>query len=268
VLSRAQQKQLADLVEAWKRDHHTASARVETLEQELSGAKVDAATLARLSTQLAKAEAELADKRRERERGLQEESRLSERLADLERRLEQAEARRRELGEARDKLSVVRQLALDLRSDRFQAYLLEETFRELVEGASDRLMGLTNRYALQYDENSFHVVDHDNASERRRAETLSGGETFLASLCLALELSQQVQRAAGAVRLESLFIDEGFGTLDTETLGVIADAIESLPTAGRVVGIITHLGELTDRLPVCLRVEKGPEGSRVSLRAA
>src|SRR6185295_6452592 len=124
-------------------------------------------------------------------------------------------------------------------------WLLQEAFRELVAGASHRLWDLSGRYTLAFQGDAFHVLDHDNARERRSAETLSGGETFLASLALALELSQQVQRAAGAVRLDSLFIDEGFGTLDAESLRIVADAVENLPTAGRMVGIITHLPELT-----------------------
>ena len=88
---------------------------------------------------------------------------------------------------------------------------------------------------LEVVDSDFLVVDHDNARERRSADTLSGGETFLASLALALELSQQVQRAAGAVLLDSLFIDEGFGTLDPETLEMATEAIESLPVGGRMV---------------------------------
>jgi exonuclease SbcC len=116
---------------------------------------------------------------------------------------------------------------------------------------------------LEYKQDAFLVLDQDNAGERRSADTLSGGETFLASLALALELSEQVQRAAGAVNLDSLFIDEGFGTLDPETLDTVASAIESLHVGGRMVGIITHIPELTQRLPACVWVEKHAEGSRV-----
>jgi DNA repair protein SbcC/Rad50 len=99
----------------------------------------------------------------------------------------------------------------------------------------------------------------------RSADTLSGGETFLASLALALQLSEQVQRAAGATRLDSLFIDEGFGTLDPEALDAAAGAIESLPVGGRMVGIISHIDELSFRLPARVRVSKTPEGSRLML---
>jgi DNA repair protein SbcC/Rad50 len=127
-------------------------------------------------------------------------------------------------------------------------------------------MELSGRYTFQWHEDEFAVIDHDNAQERRAADTLSGGETFLASLALALELSEQVQRAAGAVRLDSLFIDEGFGSLDAVALETVASAIESLQLSGRMVGIITHIRELTDRMPDCIVIEKGPGGSRWSLR--
>ena len=152
---------------------------------------------------------------------------------------------------------------LSLHSDRFQDYVLDESFKPLVAGASQRLMVLSNRYELTVKEGAFRVIDHDNALEQRSADTLSGGETFLASLALALELSQQVQRAAGAVQIDSLFIDEGFGTLDPETLDTVASAVEALPVGGRMAGIITHVPELTERLPARIIGEKSSEGSRV-----
>ena len=101
----------------------------------------------------------------------------------------------------------------------------------------------------------------------RSTDTLSGGETFLASLALALQLSDQVQRAAGATALDSLFIDEGFGTLDPEALDAATGAIENLPVGGRMVGIITHIEELSMRLPARVRVGKTGGGSRLTLEA-
>ena len=157
---------------------------------------------------------------------------------------------------------VVQQLMRDLRSDCFQQYLLEGSFRRLVTGASSRLRQLDDRYELVFADGKFAVVDHDHGSQTRLADTLSGGETFLVSLALALELSEQVQQAAGAVRLDSLFIDEGFGTLDSETLETVAEAIESLGKTNRMVGVITHVAELHRRLPR-LDVSVGPSGSIV-----
>ena len=87
----------------------------------------------------------------------------------------------------------------------------------------------------------------------------------MTALALALELSEQVQRISGAVKLSSLFIDEGFGTLDPESLDAAAGAIENLPTSGRMVGIITHIEELSGRLPACIRVEKRTSGSHIQI---
>lgn len=154
--------------------------------------------------------------------------------------------------------AVTAELATDLKGDRFQEYLLEEAFKTLVEGASVRLKGISNRYALHWDSGEFYVIDHDNAGERRRAETLSGGETFMASLCLALQLSDEVLRTSGALQMDSLFIDEGFGTLDSDSLSEVTDAMEALRQDGdRMIGVISHRPELTERLPGCIRVNKG-----------
>jgi DNA repair protein SbcC/Rad50 len=102
------------------------------------------------------------------------------------------------------------------------------------------------------------VIDHTNASQARPARTLSGGETFLASLALALTLADQLAglAAAGTARLEALFLDEGFGTLDAETLDVVAAALDELGARGRMVGIVTHVRELAERLPVRFEVRK------------
>lgn len=184
-------------------------------------------------------------------------------FADLERRHLRRGELEGELNDLRRTHGAFQELQRELGGQRFQAFLLEKVFHDLVEGATLRLLELSQRrYELAFESSSFVVVDHDNASQRRSADTLSGGETFLASLALALELCEQVQREAGAITLESLFIDEGFGTLDPETLETVAGAIEALPHGGRMVGIITHLPELTERLPWRVMVEKGPAGSR------
>lgn len=154
--------------------------------------------------------------------------------------------------------AITAEIATDLKGDRFQEYLLEEAFKTLVEGASVRLKSISNRYTLQWESGEFYVVDHDNAGDRWRAETLSGGETFMASLCLALQLSDEVLRTSGALQMDSLFIDEGFGTLDSDSLSEVTDAMEALRQDGdRMIGVISHRPELTDRLPGCIRVNKG-----------
>jgi exonuclease SbcC len=149
----------------------------------------------------------------------------------------------------------------------FETWVLEEVLERLVEGATTVLHALSGgAYSLsRTDKNEFAVIDHGNADAVRIARTLSGGETFLASLALALALADRVAdlSAVGGRRLEAIFLDEGFGTLDADTLDVVATAIEELGAQGRTVGVVTHVRELADRLPVRFEVTKGPEGASV-----
>jgi exonuclease SbcC len=162
---------------------------------------------------------------------------------------------------------VAQELARHLSARGFEKWVLDEALSLLVAGATEILLELSaGAYSLGLDERSnFEVVDHRNADERRLARTLSGGETFLASLALALALSDQLSRLAanGAARLESIFLDEGFGALDAETLDTVAAAIEELGSQGRTVGLVSHVAELAERVPVRFEVTKGPVTSTV-----
>ena len=104
------------------------------------------------------------------------------------------------------------------------------------------------------------VIDHYNGSERS-VRSLSGGESFKASLSLALGLSDEVQSAAGGIRLETMFVDEGFGSLDEESLSQAIRALSSLSEGNRLVGIISHVGELRDKIDRQLIVTKDKHGS-------
>ena len=158
-------------------------------------------------------------------------------------------------------------LAEQLGARGFEAWLLDEALDLLLDGASRWLEQLSSgRYAITVDEkNQFAVIDHANADERRLARTLSGGETFLASLALALALAEQVGElsAGGGRSLEAIFLDEGFGTLDPDTLDVVATAIEELGATGRMVGVISHVPELAERVPVRYEITKAPRTSTV-----
>jgi ATPase involved in DNA repair len=110
------------------------------------------------------------------------------------------------------------------------------------------------------------VIDHYNGS-LRSVRTLSGGESFLASLSLALGLSDEVQSAAGGIRLDTMFVDEGFGSLDEETLRQAINALHSLTAGNRLVGIISHVAELRDRIETQIVVTKDRSGgSRAEIR--
>lgn len=159
-------------------------------------------------------------------------------------------------------------LGRHLKADGFQTWLQQEAQQQLVGGASKILEELSgDAYSLALDDKAtgFDVVDHRNADQARSARTLSGGETFMASLALALALGDHIQSMAahGAARLESLFLDEGFGTLDPDTLDVVASAIEELGASGRMVGLVTHVRDLAERVPVRFEVSKGAGGSSV-----
>ena len=178
--------------------------------------------------------------------------------------LANAEALVEQVAEHRARAGVFGVLARELQANNLIAFLQVEALQLLAAAGSERLAVLSlGRYRLEYDDDEFAVVDTWNGEERRSARTLSGGETFLASLALALALSEQVRALAvtDRARLDSLFLDEGFGTLDAEALEVVVEAIEQLGGDGRMVGVITHIQELAARLPARIEIEKSPRGS-------
>ena len=154
---------------------------------------------------------------------------------------------------------VAKTLAGHLRANNFERWLLEEALDLLVGGASRILRELTGgQYDLVHDKGEFFAIDHHDAGLRRAVRTLSGGETFQASLALALALSEQLAgMSTTAASLESIVLDEGFGTLDAATLDVVAATLENLAARGdRMVGVVTHVNALADRVPVRFEVHK------------
>jgi exonuclease SbcC len=260
LLDQATATRFEEQVHKHAQESHAAEERVATLRAELGEERVS-------DEQLAVVEQLAADVTTEVETALGREKRLEEQIARMKQRLERSRELREQLETEEESLRIYDLLAGDLRSDKFQAYVLEEVFTELVQGASARLLTLTGeRYSLQFKDDEIRVVDHDNADETRISDTLSGGETFLTSLALALELSDQVQRAVGAVNLDSLFIDEGFGTLDPDTLALVAETLHGLRVGGRMVGIITHIPELRDEFAQQVIVTKRQGYSTVEVR--
>lgn len=141
-------------------------------------------------------------------------------------------------------------------------------FRRIAQGytldlllgyANVQLRNLTHRYRLERvpETLALQVIDRDMCDEVRSVHSLSGGESFLVSLALALGLSAL---SSNRMKVESLFIDEGFGSLDAETLRVAMDALESLRTQGRKIGVISHVQEMTERIPVQIRVNRTGNG--------
>lgn len=187
------------------------------------------------------------------------------RLAEQERALRERLTRKAEIevraAEASRRFDTWQTLTNTLKANEFQQFLLAEVEAQLLTRAGILLHEISDgRYRLALQDGDYVVQDLWNAGEIRGVKTLSGGETFLASLALAIALSDYL---AGNKILGALFLDEGFGTLDPQALEAVAGALESLRTQGRMVGIVTHVESLSERLPSRLLVTKSVAGSSV-----
>ncbi|MBC3983804.1 SMC family ATPase [Streptomyces sp. AC536] len=162
------------------------------------------------------------------------------------------------------------------RKMRLESYVLAARLEQVAAAASARLDHMSGgRYTLVHSDArtsgrgraglGLHVIDAWTGHGRDTA-TLSGGETFFASLALALGLADVVTDEAGGVRLDTLFIDEGFGSLDEQTLDEVLDVLDSLRERDRTVGIVSHVADLRQRVPAQLEVVKGRAGSAVRHR--
>lgn len=158
------------------------------------------------------------------------------------------------------------------------AYVLAQRLRHVVDAANLRLGPMIDhRFRLEHTEQrgarerqgglGLRVVD-EWTDTVRPPESLSGGETFVVSLALALGLADVVTHEAGGVEIGTLFVDEGFGSLDPETLDQVLDVLDLLRNGGRVVGIVSHVAEIRQRVPMRLEVVKGRNGSSVRLASA
>ncbi|HVE76784.1 MAG TPA: SMC family ATPase [Actinomycetota bacterium] len=187
-------------------------------------------------------------------------------VADIKRKIEESTKgaeRRLELevllDSAQKVVEVHERLASDLTDSKFTAYLLDAQRKLLSDIASEKLLELTQRYRFD-DEGEFGVIDVRTDSHRS-SDTLSGGETFLASLALAVALAETAAQGGGTV--ECFFFDEGFGTLDAEILDLALEAIESLVRPGRLIGLISHVPGIKSRLDDLIVLDRDSEGSTV-----
>ncbi|WP_284975380.1 SMC family ATPase [Arthrobacter sp. efr-133-TYG-104] len=158
------------------------------------------------------------------------------------------------------------------------SYVLAARLEQVAVAASERLVAMSDgRYTLRHTDAraarnqksglGLEVVDEWTGQQRDTA-TLSGGESFMASLALALGLADVVQQEAGGVDIETLFVDEGFGSLDEQALEQVMDALEGLRDGGRVVGLVSHVAEMKQRIQTQLQVVKGRHGSSVHIAGA
>ncbi len=183
-------------------------------------------------------------------------------LNDAEKKQQQATELNAKQARYAEQTDTYRILARNLQSDEFQAYLLEQFEADLADQANQLLHDLTQRYSLTIEKGKYLVRDGWNGDDPRSIKTLSGGETFLSSLAMGLALSEKI---SGGTDVGSLFLDEGFGTLDAEALDGVTAALMALQRQNRIVGIITHIQELAEQMPVQVKVLKSPEGSQIEI---
>jgi exonuclease SbcC len=270
---RALEESLAELT------NREAAARAVLAEPELFGVAADeevplTAAAEALATANREADVRNAEARhaRRREREFTE---LSGRLGRSWAKLAPAEAGFAELVALTDAVNGRGQNA---RAMSLRSYVLAARLEQVAIAANRRLDRMSQgRYSFAHSAAAgargtrgglgLDVLD-DYSGRRRPTKTLSGGESFLASLALALGLADVVAEETGGALLDTLFVDEGFGTLDAETLDLVMDTLDELRAGGRVVGLVSHVEELRQRIPVRLRVRKSRTGSRLELTAS
>ncbi|MET9518123.1 SMC family ATPase [Streptomyces sp. NPDC002994] len=278
LLGEAEQRDLQHRIDDWQREHAAVADRLAEPETAAAADRPQAAP------RQAQAEHDAA------ERGLLEAASAldaaRECCAALTALSRQAAEETRRLGPLREEYERVARLASltagtsadNERKMRLESYVLAARLEQVAAAATARLQLMSSgRYTLVHSDArtggrgrsglGLHVVDAWTGIERDTA-TLSGGETFFASLALALGLADVVTDEAGGVRLDTLFIDEGFGSLDDQTLDEVLDVLDSLRERDRSVGIVSHVADLRRRVTTQLEVVKDRHGSVVRHRTA
>jgi exonuclease SbcC len=273
VLAGSEWRELQDRLDHWR-------AETAAVGRELADPHAEAAAqLPHADPTVAGAAVEAAD-RRLREAATAEAAART-RCSELDRLSAQALQDARRLAPLRERYDRVARLASlaagtsteNERRMRLESYVLAARLEQVAAAASVRLHRMSSgRYTLVHSDArtsgrgrsglGLHVIDAWTGSERDTA-TLSGGETFSASLALALGLADVVTDEAGGTRLDTLFIDEGFGSLDEQTLDEVLDVLDSLRERDRTVGIVSHVADLRQRIPAQLEVVKGRAGSAI-----
>ncbi|GGD71533.1 AAA family ATPase [Paenibacillus nasutitermitis] len=257
-----QQSSLSEQITRFREAEQQLAAQIDLLRDQLQGRTIT-------DDQWEQCAAALQEARINNEAMLQQAAKAErdwDELKTKQERWQQLESRRAEMEQLCGRLKSLQTL---FRGNAFVEYVAEEQLVQVCRAASERLGFLTKqRYALEVDSGGGFVIRDDaNGALRRPVSTLSGGETFLASLALALALSSQIQ-LRGKYPLQFFFLDEGFGTLDPELLDTVITALEKLHNDTLSVGVISHVPELRARLPrrlIVTAAEPSVRGSSVEL---
>ena len=255
----SQMQQIGTKIDDFTQEKHLLAEKIAELRTQFEETPFDSQILERLTARVKEIDAQIDEVRRDI--GAQEKT-----IADLTDALSKREALDDEIQKSGHELERWSSLQDAIPANDLRDFALDIMFKQVSRVANTQLEYLTaERYQLKVEGiGRLTVVDRWNANDERPVETLSGGESFLTSLALALALSEL---SRGRSQIHSLFLDEGFGTLDSETLDVAIAALEGLQMQGRSIFLISHIGELTRRIPVRIAVEKmGNGSSRVQVR--
>ena len=262
LLSKECQERYQEEIEEYVRQLQQTQAQIENVEKRLAGRKVEKEIYEEAVTNC-----EMLD----REKREKEEILIATRqeIKRMEEHLKQQSEIRKVISEIEHRLAILEDLRSVTRGKRFVEFLATERLRYISKSASKRLYEITNgNYELEINEDGeFIIRDNKNGGVRRQTATLSGGETFVTSLALALALSAEIQ-LKGTAPLELFFLDEGFGSLDDMLLDIVMESLEKIHNDHLKVGIISHVESVKARVPIRLMVtpaETGVSGSRVNI---
>ena len=248
-----QMQELTDQIDTYENEKQALELVITELRTRFEETPFDPEALERIEVQVEEIGEQL-------QTAQQEVGAQQQKIDDLKNALAKREALGAEISEAEQELKRWERLQDTIPRNDLRDFALEIMFKQMGSIANVQLRYLTSeRYQLKVEGiGDLAVIDRWNANEERPVETLSGGESFLTSLALALALADL---SRGRAQLNSLFLDEGFGTLDTETLDIAIAALEGLRMQGRSIFLISHIQELTRRLPVKINVRKQGNGS-------
>ena len=252
-------KRLAEEIAEYEEEQKILNSKIEELKHKLAGRRIKKEEFEELKNSIYILRLDIGEI--SKEIGAKENI-----LSNLKDSLDKIKEITKELKKVQHKVDLLDDLDKIIQGNRFVEYVATNQLKYIALEASKRLESITKgRYALEIDQKlNFVMRDNFNGGERRSVDTLSGGETFLTSLSLALALSSQIQ-LKGSSPLEFFFLDEGFGSLDNELLDIVMASLERLHSDKLSVGIISHVEDLKNRVPIKLVVSSSDSGSKVNI---
>lgn len=269
IIEQAEIDSLEERIQAFREEYRSVSDRLKDLAEQLTN--VSKPNIPELDEQLSEVTAlvnSLQEEKNDRYHKIETNRLISQSIQELNKGLEEFEKQYTILGELADVCSGKNTYKLT-----FERYVLASYLDQILVAANMRLSKMTNgRFELLRKkdrskgnvQSGLEMLVHDQyTGQSRHVKTLSGGESFKASLSLALGLADVVQSYSGGISMETMFVDEGFGTLDPESLEHAIETLIDIQSTGRLVGIISHVPELKERINARFEVEASQSGSKV-----